>query len=88
LLTGAIASFIANEPAPILVLLPTESDARDYIVSDIEPIFNASPALRGALSADIEEGERNTLMSRRFAGGSLKVVAARDVSEIADPPEL
>jgi phage terminase large subunit GpA-like protein len=77
LLTGAIGSFVANEPAPILALLPTESDARDYVVSDIEPIFAATPALRGALSADTEEGERNTLLHRRFAGGSLKIVAAK-----------
>jgi phage terminase large subunit GpA-like protein len=77
LLTGTIGAFIANEPAPILVLLPAESDARDYVVSDVEPIFAASPALRGLLSDDVEEGERNTLLHRRFPGGSLKVVAAR-----------
>ena len=29
--------FIAKEPAPIVCLLPT---CRDYVVSDIEPIFN------------------------------------------------
>lgn len=78
LLTGAIGSFVANEPAPILCLLPTESDARDYMVSDIEPTFEASPALRGALMDGVEEGEqRNTLLSRRFTGGSLKIVAAK-----------
>jgi phage terminase large subunit GpA-like protein len=77
LLTGTIGAFIANEPAPILALLPTESDARDYVVSDVEPIFAASPALRGLLSDDVEEGERNTLLHRRFPGGSLKAVAAR-----------
>ena len=77
LLTGAIGTFVANEPAPILVLLPTESDCRDYVVTDIEPMFAASPALRGSLSADVEEGERNTLLSRRFPGGTLKIVAAK-----------
>lgn len=77
LLTGAIGSFIANDPAPILALLPTEADCRDYVVSDIEPVFEATPVLRGALADDSEEGERNTLMSRRFAGGSLKIVAAK-----------
>lgn len=77
LLTGALASFVANEPAPILALLPTEADCRDYIVSDVEPIFEASPVLRGLLAADTEEGGRNTLQHRRFPGGSLKVVAAK-----------
>lgn len=77
LLTGALGSYVANEPSPILALLPTEADCRDYIVSDVEPIFDATPALRGLLEADAEEGGRNTLMHRRFAGGSLKVVAAK-----------
>ncbi|GMO87150.1 phage terminase large subunit family protein [Bradyrhizobium ottawaense] len=77
LLSGAVGAYVANEPSPIMCLLPTDSDARDYVVSDIEPIFAASPALKGVLSADTEEGERNTLTSKRFAGGSLKVIAAR-----------
>lgn len=74
LLSAALASFAANEPSPILALLPTESDARDYMVSDLEPIFDASPALAGLMSPD---GDRNTLLSRRFPGGSLKLVAAK-----------
>jgi phage terminase large subunit GpA-like protein len=77
LLTGALASYVANEPSPILALLPTEADCRDYVVSDLEPIFEATPALKGLLSAEADETGRNTLMSRRFAGGSLKVVAAK-----------
>jgi phage terminase large subunit GpA-like protein len=77
MIVGAIGHFIVNDPCPILLVQPTESDARDVVVSDLEPIFAATPALRGALSADAEEGERNTLLSKRFAGGSLKVVAAR-----------
>ena len=65
-------------PSPILALLPTEADARDYVVSDIEPIFAATPGTaRRAVSDDVEEGERNTLLHRRFAGGSLKCIAAR-----------
>lgn len=77
LLTGALASYVANEPSPILLLLPTEADCRDYMVSDVEPIFEATPALSGLLSAEADETGRNTLLSRRFAGGSLKIVAAK-----------
>lgn len=77
LISATVASYVANEPSPILVLLPTEDDARDFVVSDLEPIFEATPACAGLLSDDSEEAGRNTLMSRRFAGGSLKVVAAK-----------
>ncbi len=77
LLSGAVASFVANEPSPILALLPTEADCRDYVVSDLEPIFDATPTLRGLLAAEADESGRNTLLSRRFPGGSLKIVAAK-----------
>ena len=39
MLTGALAHFVVCEPSPILVLMPTEADCRDYMVSDIEPLF-------------------------------------------------
>lgn len=77
LITGALAGYVANDPAPILCLLPTEADCRDYMVSDVEPIFDASPVLAGLIGDDRDEAGRNTILSRRFPGGSLKVVAAK-----------
>lgn len=87
LLTGSIAAYVANDPSPILCLLPTDSDARDYVVSDVEPVFAETPAVARALSGPERTGpktdaepkteDRNTLMARRFPGGSLKVVAAK-----------
>ena len=77
LLTGALGAFVANDPAPILALLPTEADCRDYMVSEIEPIFSASPVLAGMIGDSKDESGRNTILSRRFPGGSLKIVAAK-----------
>jgi phage terminase large subunit GpA-like protein len=76
LISGAIGSLIVNDPSPTLVLRPTESDCRDYMVSDVEPIFAATPALQGVLEDDKEEGKRNTILGRHFKGGSLKVIPA------------
>lgn len=69
LLTSALAAYVANDPAPILCVLPAEADCRDYMVSDVEPIFAASPAVAEALAYDLDGDDRNTLMSRRFAEG-------------------
>ena len=78
LLSAAVGNFVANEPCPVLCLLPTESDCRDYVVSDIEPLFEASAPLRGLLAIEgNRSGDRSTIMHRRFAGGSLKIVAAK-----------
>jgi len=77
LLTGAIGSYVANDPAPILCLLPTEADCRDHMVSEVEPVFEASPVLAGMIGGAKDEAGRNTILSRRFPGGSLKLVAAK-----------
>lgn len=75
LMTAAVASFVANDPGAIMVVLPTEALCRTYMTSDVEPTFAASPVVAKVLSAD--ESGRNTILSRRFPGGSLKVVAAK-----------
>jgi phage terminase large subunit GpA-like protein len=87
LLTGALGYWCTVEPGPILVLLPTEADARDFVCSDIETTFAASPALQSVLVDESRVGQRgrplkglqmrNTVLSRRFEAGSLKVVPAR-----------
>lgn len=79
ILTAAIAHYVTHEPAAILVLLPTESDCRNYVVSELEPMFDASPTLQGQLPTPVTAGRdsRNTLLHRIYPGGSLKVVAAK-----------
>jgi phage terminase large subunit GpA-like protein len=77
LLIGLIGSHVDNEPAPVLCVLPTESDARSFVVDQVEPVFEATPQLRGKLGAEADESGRNTLLHRRYPGGSVKVVAAK-----------
>lgn len=77
LLTGVIGNYVANTPAPILVVQPTSDDARDYATGDVEQTFAASPALRELLSDDADETGRSTMLSRKYPGGSLKFVAAK-----------
>ena len=77
LLTAVVGFYCQNDPSPVLAVLPTESDARGCIVDDVEPIFAASQALRGLLDVDADPAGRSTLLSRRFPGGSLKVIAAK-----------
>jgi phage terminase large subunit GpA-like protein len=79
LLTAALANWTSNDPQAVLVLLPVESDCRDYVTSDLEPLFAAS-GLAGVLTEERvgQRGKsRNTILSRRFPGGSLKIVAAQ-----------
>lgn len=76
LIAGLLGYYVANAPSPILAVQPTADDARDFSV-DVEALFEASPTLRGLLSDEADESGRSTMMNRRFAGGSLKYLAAR-----------
>ncbi|MBN8606224.1 MAG: phage terminase large subunit family protein [Caulobacterales bacterium] len=74
LITAIVGAFVQNDPCPILAVQPTLDDARDFVVSTIEPTFAASPSLAGLLTRTKAKSE--TILSRRFPGGSFKCVAA------------
>jgi phage terminase large subunit GpA-like protein len=76
-LVAAIGATAATDPCSIILLVPTDDDARGISVDEIEPAFAESPALRGLLGTGKSEG-RNTLTVKTLAGGgSLKILAAR-----------
>lgn len=76
LLTAAIAACAANDPCPVIALLPTENDCRNFVVRSLEPIAEVTPALSG-LFTDESNGSRNTILQKRYPGGSFLCTAAR-----------
>jgi len=70
---GAIA---VTDPSPIILLVPTDDDARRFAVEEVEPIFSSTPALHGALRTGRNDG-RSTLLRKAMSGGaSIKVLSA------------
>ncbi|MFN7004242.1 MAG: phage terminase large subunit family protein [Roseinatronobacter sp.] len=76
LLVAAIASYAKNDPAPVIALLPTENDCRNFVVRTLEPIAEVTPALAGLFRDDSIAG-RNTILQKRFPGGSFLCTPAR-----------
>jgi phage terminase large subunit GpA-like protein len=94
ILSAAIGFWCAEQPAPILLLLPTEADARDYVVSDLEPLFAESPALAAIFALDHvgQRGrpakglpQRNTILSRRFGRWEPENLRRARPSQFAPP---
>lgn len=76
-LMAAIGASAATRPSSIILLVPTDDDARGFAVDEIEPAFQESPALAGLLRTGRNDG-RNTMVMKTFlGGGSLKILAAR-----------
>jgi phage terminase large subunit GpA-like protein len=78
LLSSLVAFHVVEQPALVLIVLPTEADARNYII-EIEQLFDSSPALQGRLPTPTTAGRsaRNSLCHRLYKGGSLKVVSGK-----------
>lgn len=77
LLIGAIAAKAVRSPAPAILLVPTDGDARGFAVDEVEPAFEAAEITRGVIHSGRIDG-RNTLTVKRGAGGwSLKILPAR-----------
>ncbi len=76
-LMAALGCFCALSPTSIMLLVPTDDDARRFAVDEVEPMFNESPSLRGLIPKQRIEG-RNTLTQKTvLGGGSIKIVSAR-----------
>jgi phage terminase large subunit GpA-like protein len=77
----AIGAAAAVNPCSIGLLVPTDGDIRDYTVDELEPLFEASPGLRGLMvktQAGMHVLAKNTMTRKSFiGGGSLKVLSAR-----------
>jgi phage terminase large subunit GpA-like protein len=77
ILIGGIAHFIVRDPSPQLVVLPTMSDCRDFMITDIESVFADSSEITDYLPMPHPgRSDRNTLTHRLYEGGSLKMVHA------------
>ena len=78
LIACAVARHVLDDAAPIIVLMPTEADARGVVVDDLEPLFASSPALEGLLPEPArDERGRSTLLQRFFHGGSVKAISSK-----------
>jgi phage terminase large subunit GpA-like protein len=70
---AALGHYALNDPALVLVVMPSEADCRMLMTAVIEPTFDASPTLRQALQKDVQK--RDNMLFRQFPGGSLTLVS-------------
>jgi len=65
-LMAAIGASAATRPSSIILLVPTDDDARGFAVDEIEPAFQESPALAGLLRTGRNDG-RNTMVMKALS---------------------
>lgn len=72
-----LGQIMAETPAPVLVVLPTDGEAADYNRLKLDPTIRETPALRRQVREIVSRDERgSTSFFKRFPGGYLQLVGA------------
>ena len=68
--------FADQDPAPVLVVQPSEGDAEDWSKTKLAPMLAATPQLRDRFTEPRGRVADNTILTKMFPGGFLKIVGA------------
>ena len=67
---------IDHDPAPIMVVMPTERDAETWSKDRFSPMARDTPCLQGKIADPRSRDGNNKILHKRFPGGHLTIVGA------------
>jgi phage terminase large subunit GpA-like protein len=77
---------IDHDPAPIMVVMPTERDAETWSKDRFSPMARDTPCLQGKIANPKSRDGNNKILHKRFPGGHLTIVGANAPSGLASRP--
>lgn len=75
-LNAVIAFYMHQDPCPIMLVQPTIEDAEGYSKEEIAPMLRDVPVLATIMPPSKSKDSDNTILAKRFPGGSLSMVGA------------
>jgi phage terminase large subunit GpA-like protein len=85
-LGNAVGYYIDQDPAPIMLVMPTERDAESWSKDRFSPMARDTPCLTGKISDPKSRDGSNKILHKRFPGGHLTIVGANAPSGLASRP--
>ncbi|MHC1683695.1 MAG: phage terminase large subunit family protein [Clostridiaceae bacterium] len=86
IINNTIGYYIDYDPAPMLLIQPSEGDAKDYSKDRIAPMIRDCPTLREKVYDDKSRNSDNTILRKRFPGGRLTLIGANAPNKLASKP--
>ena len=86
ILNNAVGYHIDQDPAPIMVVMPTERDAETWSKDRFSPMARDTPCLAGKIADPKSRDGTNKILHKRFPGGHLTIVGANAPSGLASRP--
>lgn len=78
----AMAYVMVETPGPMLIVMPTDEDAKAFSKERLDPMIRDNAVLNGVVSETHHDGT-NTLKMKQFPGGSLALVGGRVPGNVA-----
>ena len=85
-LNNVVGFYIAQDPAPILMVQPTLEMAEAWSKDRLAPMLRDTPALRGKVAEARTRDSGNTLRHKEFPGGHITIAGANSASGLAARP--
>lgn len=86
ILNNCMGYAIDRDPAPMMMVQPTEDLAKAYSSERIQPMIDNSPALNTLVSEAKTRDGGNTMLRKRFPGGFLTLAGANAPSGLRSKP--
>ena len=83
---GNVGYYIDQDPAPIMLVTPTERDAEAWSKDRFSPMARDTPCLGGKIADPKSRDGSNKILHKRFPGGHLTIVGANAPSGLASRP--
>lgn len=75
-INATVGYYMDQDPCPIMVVQPTIEDAQGYSKEEIAPMLRDCPALAAIVPVSKTRDSDNTILLKKFRGGSLSMVGA------------
>jgi phage terminase large subunit GpA-like protein len=85
-LNNSVGYHIDQDPAPIMVVMPTERDAETWSKDRFSPMARDTPCLQDKIANPKSRDGNNKILHKRFPGGHLTIVGANAPSGLASRP--
>lgn len=83
---NAVGYFADQDPAPMLVVLPTIEEAEQWSKTRLAPMIRDTPTLRDRFRDPKSKDSGNTLRVKEFPGGHITLVGANSAAGLAAKP--
>jgi phage terminase large subunit GpA-like protein len=81
-----IGYHIDQDPAPMLIIQPTEKGGEAFSKDRVDPMMRDTPTLRDKVGDKRQRDSGNTILHKQFPGGHLTIVGANAPGDLAMRP--